>query len=63
MARKPTQIPMNEGYPVRNTHDGIDTDRTIGGAMKELLQVERSVSTWTNSKTGEPMEKPDYVDD
>lgn len=65
MARKnrPTQIALdpNAGYPVSRTHDGIDTSKSREGAMKNALMVEKPVRCWTNSKTGEPMDPPEYA--
>lgn len=60
MARRPQ--PPDEGYPRSFERDGIDTGREIGGAMKEALRVERPVREWRNSKTGEPMERPEWAD-
>lgn len=62
MARKRASLPsdIQEGYPRSFERDGIDTGREIGGAMQEAIRVERPVKTWRNSRTGEPMERPEW---
>jgi hypothetical protein len=64
MARRDSLvIPSDEGYPRCRTHDGIDLTVPVGGYQNDALVVSSPVEKYTNSKTGEPMEAPDYSQD
>lgn len=51
----------DDGYPISKTRDGIDTRNHPEGWNKNALVVEKPLKVWTNSKTGEPMDPPDYA--
>lgn len=57
----PTAFDPNAGYPQQHTCDGIDTSKPRTGAMKNALMVSKPVKFWTNSKTNEPMDPPEYA--
>ena len=66
MARLSVPInPVDEGYPVSREVDGADTSDIASrpGWYSHLGCKQRCHQEYNNSKTGKPMEAPEYASD
>lgn len=49
------------GFPMSETVDGMDTSKHPQGYQKNFGKILAEHTTYTNSKTGEKMDPPDYA--